>query len=981
MKRIKQLQTILWILLWVSIQGTTAHGQSMLRGVVTSSGTGHPLDAVTIRQHGQREQTATDAMGVFEIRTVAAGPVRLHFSREGYIDKDLMLLSGTQLLLTVQMEPDPLAIEEVLINTGYQRVGKERATGSYSHLDSSRVNYGVGMGVLERLADQVPGLIFNSVGTKGINSSDILIRGQSTIESRTDPLIVIDNFPFEGSLEAINPADVESITVLRDAVASSIWGARAGNGVIVITTKQGKYNNRTGVSFSGTYSVGARPDLSYRNAIGIADYIALEKDLFARGVYDNSISSDARSPLSEVVELLLTKRNNPERAAALDGLIEQPKGYDLRSELSRYAYRNSALRQYFLNITGGSNNYRYYLSGGADNNQETLKGNRMDRYTFRFDNTLKLFQDRVQINPQVNYSNAAIQRFFLPASFSTLYPYARIVDDSGRGAGLPLDYSTRFIAEVGALGLSDWSYNLLDEIARYDNTFRSHDLRLSLRTDVDIAHGLSASMNYQQRLQFGAGDYVRDRDTYYTRGLVNQYTTVSPSGSISSAIPAGAIVDYSNERTSAYNFRTQLSFVGTERWQGLNVMAGYEISENKMFAREGRNYGYNQDYGIVSSVDYKTSFTQFPNTNFRRQIPFIDKERGTVDRFVSIYGNASYEWHRKYALSSSIRWDRSNLFGVKTNQKGVPLYSIGGSWNIKRELFANDRLFDGLKLRLTYGRSGNVNRTLSAYTTARFSVFASSTGAQYAEIINPPNPQLRWEQMGMLNIGVDFELLGNRINGTIDYYDKKGKDIIGESPLPPQTGVEAFKGNTAHTSGRGLDVALHTVNIRYPIKWVTSLLYHAEKERVTAYLKENTATLSYVGSTGLPAVGFPLYALYSYRYAGLDADNGDPQGILAGERSINYATIFADSKFDDLVYHGSARPTQYGSLRNTFLFKGVSLSFTINFKWGYFFRRESVDYNSVLRGTGGVMPITMIGGKSQGMSCALLCLPCPYCLM
>lgn len=847
----------------------------------------------------------------------------------------------------------PVEIEEVLINTGYQRIGKERATGAYSHLDSSKVKYGVGMGILERLADQVPGLIFDNVATKAINNNNILIRGQSTIQSRTDPLIVIDNFPFDGDMSTINPEDVESITVLRDAVASSIWGARAGNGVIVITTKQGLFNSKARLSLSSTYTLGRRPDLSYRQAISNTDYIDLEKELFARGIYDNDIGSDAKVPLSEVVELLLEKKNHPERAAELDQQIESLKGYDLRTQLSKYAYRNSSLRQLALSLSGGAEKYRYYLSGGADKNLESLRGNSLDRYTIRFDNVLKVLCDRIEINPQINYSNSSSSSFFIPTKFSSLYPYARLVDQDGDSKGLALDYSSRFIKESGDLGFYDWSYNLLEEMDRSNNSLRNHDLRFNLRTDVDLFRGFSLSLNYQHLLKFGSGETLNDKGDYFTRNLLNQYSSINSAGVITSAIPLGSILDYSNETAKGYNFRSQLSYAGQDRLAGLHVIAGYEISENKILSRNGRNYGYDQDYGVFSQVDYKTSFIQYPNAIYRSQIPFVDKESETVDRFVSLYSNASYEWRNRYSISSSVRWDRSNLFGVKTNQKGVPLYSIGGAWNIKNEFLTDNTFFDVLKLRLTYGSSGNVNRSLSAYTTARFFSFTSANGLKYASILNPPNPQLRWEQITMQNIGLDISVLSRRVNAIIDYYRKKGKDIIGESPLPPQTGVVSFIGNTAHTSGSGLDVTINTINTGGIVKWTTDLLYHFERERVTTYLKDNTTSLSYVNGPGLPAVGFPLYAHYSYRSAGLDPDNGAPRGYLDGEPSVDYAKILSGTQFEDLVYHGSARPTQFGSLRNSFAFNGLTLSFTLNFKLGYYFRRESIDYNALIQGRGG----------------------------
>src|SRR5690606_27420131 len=193
-----------------------------------------------------------------------------------------------------------------------------RATGAFSYLDSTAIDYRPSLGVLDRLADQVPGLIFNNVGTKAINNNNILIRGQSTIESRTDPLIVIDDFPFDGDINSINPADVESITVLRDAAASSIWGARAGNGVIVISTKQGKYDAKPEIKLMSTWRYAEKPNLHYRQAISNDTFIELEKSFYEAGVFDSRINSDSKEPLSAVVELLLQKKDYPDRWSEID---------------------------------------------------------------------------------------------------------------------------------------------------------------------------------------------------------------------------------------------------------------------------------------------------------------------------------------------------------------------------------------------------------------------------------------------------------------------------------------------------------------------------------------------------------------------------------------------------------------------------------------------------------------------------------------
>jgi hypothetical protein len=290
------------------------------------------------------------------------------------------------------------------------------------------------------------------------------------------------------------------------------------------------------------------------------------------------------------------------------------------------------------------------------------------------------------------------------------------------------------------------------------------------------------------------------------------------------------------------------------------------------------------------------------------------------------------------------RIDQSNLFGVKTNQKGVPLWSAGAAWNINQEKYYTSEWLPFLKLRVTYGYNGNVYKGISAYTTARYNGNNGSTQLPYAQVINPPNPELRWEKFQMVNMGIDFGFKGDRLSGSVDFFQKKGIDLIGVSLFAPSSGISTFRGNYAGTKGKGVDLTLNSKNTNGDFTWRTNLLFSYIQDKVTGYNVEPTG----LPGVGVPVLNRPLYGIYSYAWAGLDPLTGDPQGYLNGKLSKDYTTILSTANINNSMYNGSARPTIFGSLRNTITWKNISLSANISYRFNYYFRKQSVNYTNVL---------------------------------
>lgn len=920
-----------------------------LGGTISDSQSGLPLPGARVTLKNLSMTAISDENGAFKFSLVPGDYVVIS-DYLGFSPRETLIALQSDTLVRIMMEPLDMALGEVeVVATGYQLIPKERSTGSFVSLDRELVNRRVSTNLIDRLEDITPGLVFNRTGPA---NDPLSIRGRSTIFANTQPLIILDNFPYDGPLENINPNDVETITVLRDAAAASIWGARAGNGVIVVTTKSGKAKSPQ-VSFNSNVTVSESPDLFYEPLMSVRDFIAVERLLFDRGIYNSQFTSVNRPPLSPVAETLFAQRNGLISEEEADRRIDAMGNKDVRKDIDRYYYRPPVIQQYALNISGGTGSHSYYLSGGYDATAESLVGNRQDRITLNMNNQWKLLQNKLDFKLGLNYVGRNSNQTTELPGFT--YPFDQLADESGNPLPITQGYSERYIREVSGSGLLDWTFTPLEEIGKQDNRSGQDEFRVNLGSGYKLSPTLRAEINYQFWKNNRQNRRYYSPDLFYTRDLINLFTQRQTNGTLQRAIPEGGILDLRQTQSESHNLRFQLNY--HKAWGGkheLTALGGYELRDLQSESNATRFYGYDDELGISRPVDRVSTFRYFHN-GLIISIPNGDAHQGSIDRFLSYYANLGYSLMKKYHFSASARKDASNLFGVATNQRGVPLWSAGLGWTLSEESFYNWGLFPYAKLRLSYGYNGNIDNTLSSLTTAQYSTnfsFVIPAGELGGNIVNNANPLLRWEKIGITNLGLDLESKDSRIRVNLEAYLKKGEDLIGDAPYVPSTGVTRFRGNTANTETKGVDLDLQTVNIKGRITWQTNFLLSHVQEKVTNYFYKVTA-LTYLQqpqSQLLPLEGRPLFAIYSLPWGGLDPDTGDPRGILDGEPSRNYPAIFTSAAPENLIYHGPRRPTTFGALRNTLNWKGFSLSVNISYRLGYYYRRESVLYSTLLRG-------------------------------
>lgn len=909
-----------------------------------------PLVGATITLINDGRAVQTDREGSFSFPHVQMpDSMAIHFI--GYVKKVVHLTSESQ-VLEIRMTKEDFSIQEVaVVNTGFFQLPKERLTGSFAIVDNDLINRSVGGNILQRLDGVASGVQF--VAPNGTDPADIRVRGLSTIQSDATPLIVLDNFPYEGDITSINPNDIENVTILKDAAASSIWGARAGNGVIVITTKQGRYNQKGQLSINSNVTIGAKPDLLYSRARLPSEVVMeIEREKYEQGGY--YIPDAQQIPFPEYVELLIARDNgmmSEEEFLRKEAIL---RNTEIREEVMKYFYQPSVYQQYALNARGGGNNYTYYLSGGYDHNRGENIGNSDERININLQNVFKPFHN-VEISAAMWYSQQkgknngmTLSHLVGHGTHVQLSPYAQLSNDKGEALPIINNYRQSYVENAEDMGLLDWQYRPLDEHNLVDRSTQSRELRGNIGVRYNFFTHFDLNTSYQYITGSSNNTVEYDKDSYYARDMVNRFTQANGTR----IIPYGGIFQSQGlAQSTSHSGRVQLNFeknLGQDH--RIVALLGGEIRSFVQNSSPGYTL-YNYDPQLLTgntNYSYTENYTIRPNGRARIPAPNAITRRFT-DRYLSYFGNASYTLYDRYILSGSARWDGSNLFGVKTNQKGTPLWSLGASWDVSKEQWFQNESIEHLRIRGTYGSAGNVNKNVSAYPTIRHYARDFQTEMPYAIVRSVGNPSLKWEVVRTANMGIDGRMWNGRISGSVDFFVKKATDLIGSRVLPPSSGI--YVGSLAESTNlvnyanlrtHGVDLQINGWTAIGNVKWNKSILLNVVKNKVTKYIEdESLSTTNYLNGHAI-AVGYSKDVLFAIPRYHLDPESGVVRKEIDGERFNETSKFLSALSLDNLVVAGSRVPTLYGSLRNDVSWKGWSLSILLSWKGGYVYRRPTV---------------------------------------
>lgn len=929
--------------------------QERISGRVITANDSTPIEGVNISLQGTNLTVSTNENGNFTLQMVGSSPAVLLVNHVGYESTRVTVNFPQREVLNISLIASTHLLKEVdVVSTGYQRIPKERATGSFSTVSNELFNQQVGTDILSRLPAVANSMVMDN---NRAATPQMMVRGLSTIQGPKDPLIVIDNFPYDGDIMNINPNIVENITILKDASASSIWGARAANGVIVITTKTGNFNSPISLDFNSNVTIGTKPDLGYIRQMSSNDFIDVEQELFSRNFYNSQINSTSRPVLSPVVDLLNKARLGEITETEAQQQIDALRAIDARDQFNQYMYKPSVNQQYFLNAQGGANKFSWTSSAGYDNNKDNL-GSTYQRINLRFRNTYRPI-DRLAITTGLYYTqtqNGSGRYGYenVVMKGNVFVPYMQMADNDGNPLPVARNLNQSYISNFGNGRLLDWNYYPLTDWQHETSNSNRSDVLATASLDYRIIKGLHATINYQYERQFGLTTRLADENAYTARDYINRFSQIVNEDVIY-IIPKGGILDKSNSSLDANNLRGQLNFDNTYDKHNITALIGIETRSAHTQSHGERFYGYDPNTLATGNVDYTKQYPSIIN-GAGSFIPNRQSLGDRTTRFVSYFANGAYTFDNRYIFSVSARRDASNLFGLKTNDQWNPFWSAGLAWKLSNEKFYNADFLPYLNIRATYGFSGNVDPAMVAENTIRYQNNASSfSGAAMANFNNYYNPQLRWETSKMLNFAIDFRLKNNRLSGSIEHYRKNGENLFGTAPLDYTTGVPPYMvRNVASMKGNGWDIQLNSINIDRTFKWSTTLNFSLYKDKIAEYLIERTVASDYV-SIGSPPVsgieGHPIYTMYAYKWAGLDPTTGEAQGYLDGEVSKNYQSITGTgTRVEDLEYYGSAIPTKFGSLINAISYKNISLQVGVSFKADYWFRRPSINYTTLFNG-------------------------------
>ncbi|WP_231426443.1 SusC/RagA family TonB-linked outer membrane protein [Pedobacter sp. Leaf250] len=945
-------------ILVLSIASLYAQGitERQLKGQIMLSEGEKEFVSVKTRRNGA---SLSSKSGLYARRIINL-PDTITFSVVGYVSAERVITSTFDFSqpLNIRLVPDIQQLSEIEVSTGYQKLKPNEINGTVSVINEKSLNATQGTNILDRIIGQSSGLLQNigKSNPNAQNSTNITIRGLGTINGPLDPLVVLDGYIYEGNINNINPNDIESVSVLKDASAASIWGARAGNGVIVITSKKGKLNQKMQIGFSASLQLTQKADLLSIPIVSAAEYIEIEKKLFRSGYFDDRIIRLPHLPLTPAVEILLNERNGklpPNQALnALDLLGEN----DVRKSYLDNFYTHPVTQQYSLNLRGGAENYSYLISGNYDKSISETYG-KSDKINVHLSNQFKPVKN---LNISTNlYITSANSEEGMPAWGTQLLgqrnpSYLSFEDASGNPLSIDRTYRSLYTDTAGGGKLLDWRYYPTQEYRHNSFITKRNEIYGSISANYKIFNWLNAEASYQLQRQNVDLENFSDSESFNARDIVNSFSQLNrTTGVIRYIVPKGGIMRMGNTKTYSNTGRFQLSADQSIGAHVIKAIAGVEARDAQTFSSGSVFYGYQRDPLTSSNVD---AVNYYPNfiTGSLAQIGSSASPSHTNYRFLSFYGNASYSYLGKYLASGSIRKDGSNIFGANTNDKWKPLWSAGIGWAISKEQFYNIDFLPVLRINATFGYTGNVDLTKTSLPIAGYATNPIS-GFPYTRISSVNNPDLKWEQLSQLDVKVSFETRAKRLSGTISYFQKRGSDLYGITPYDYTgwAGRSTLTRNVADMKGYGIDAELFSRNIiGEHFGWESSLYFNFNKDKTVKYHRPaNSGIYNFLGNgtTINPNEGMPLYGISSYKWGGLDGA-GNPQGYLAGKLSTNYEAIFleASTTGDNLVFNGVSSPKIFGSIINSFSYKRISLAFNISYRLGYYFTRPTLSYSSLV---------------------------------
>ena len=923
---------------------------------------GSPLIGVTVRVKGTNNGGLTDLEGQFTI-PVDGNHATLIFSYVGKKDLERVFNAGRSLKITLEDAVNQL--NDVVV-TGYQTISKERATGAYNIIKKDALEKPT-----TNIASRLVGVAAGVQATIDANGNPKFeIRGLSSLGSNASPLVVVDGFAIDGSFNSINPNDVENVTILKDAAAASIWGARSANGVIVVTTKSGNKANKGKImaQYSNFFKFAPKQDLNYTQPYAsVSDIIDFDLMTFNKAwgylpTPDSPQSASgsnypSREDISEHYYGYLSD-------AELEAKLNRYKTMNNRSQVKKYILQNPFTQQHDLSLTYNTDKLNVYSSVMYQCRDKQLKGNSDDKIMINLKTGFKL-NKILTFNTGANF---VYQKDKSNGSFPGLHPYQMLVDESGNRLDIPNGFympnMKRYIP-MDKFPYKNWGYNPISERENTDNSSRNISTRFLAGITANVLEGLSLTGNMQYETTNEYNRNYSNEESFKVRSTVNRGTYWDGKETFKPNYPKGGILDQNRYEFERLAFRGTINFNREfNEKHSIALVAGTEVvgSVGKGVT-EPTVYGYDDNRLTVGS--FPNGLGSYTNSslyiyNWMGSKIYIPQQyyfSNSADRFFSAYANANYTYDGKYSFSGSIRTDASNLITDDPKYRYSPFWSLGASWQLGKEAFLKGiSWIDQLTLRATYGYNGNVDRSTSFKPLINVTPTDNPmTSEPSATVSSYGNPTLRWERTGTFNFGVNYSLFNGKLFGSIDYYNKQGKDLMSFISIPAVSGTDSQKLNTAEMLNKGveLEIGSRLDIIPQVLTWRGSFNLSFNYNKITKLFRSSILhddLIPWDGGSPNYVEGKNAYTIWGVKYAGIYnlGTDGNPnmQPMIVGKDGAKYdLSRLPNVNAINYCYDEGTRVAPWIlGFSSGINYKNFDLSFILTGKFGHVFQRTFYNY-------------------------------------
>ena len=825
-------RVLIVLLCFVGALSSAFAAEKKVQGVVISSEDNLPLigasvyvTAEDLKKAGSAQTTMgviTDVDGQFSI-AIPAGITRFFCSYVGYDVLEVKLVPGKE-HYEITLHASSQMLDAVVV-TGYQTVERRKLTAAVSKLDISDETIGAVKSIDQALAGQIAGLSVSPTSGAPGAPAKIRIRGTASLNGTQDPLWVLDGIPLEGtdvpepdelnditnmkqsSIAGLNPADIENITILKDAAATAIYGARAANGVIVITTKKGKVGKPV-INFSSRFTYTPTLSLDRLNLLNSAEKVGLEMDMIRNNYSPDNHKGGVYNILSNYNELSAFQ-NGGWDALSSDTQAAINRLKSVNTNWGDILFRDAFSQEYNLSLSGGTERVTYYTSFGYYKEDGNVDGVGMDRFnlvgktSYKVNSILKvgasMFANR---RKNTNYLTDAYG-MSNPVFYSRkANPYFELYDKNGN---YNYDYDIQNNTD------KDLGFNIFEERQNTSNESVVNSFSSIFDAELRFNDKWKLTSQFGYQLEKTSREEIADWESYAMR-YYYKLSEYSQGGETKHFLPEGGM------QKSYENSNSQITWKAMGEYRDsfndiheLEVMAGTELRKTWYETLFSAGYGF----------DRKTLTTKpviFPNESYATSFP-LHQTTYKENAYVSFYSTASYSLLNRYTVGGSIRFDGSDLFGVDKKYRYLPLYSVSALWRLSQEPFMQQaKWVDNLVFRASYGLQGNIDKNTSPFLLGTYRSESILPGVSEDVIIinSAPNKKLRWEKTQSVNAGFDFSVLNQAINLSVDYYYRKGTDLIALRMLPLETGFTSMNVNWASMENKGVEISLSTRNMSYP---------------------------------------------------------------------------------------------------------------------------------------------------------------------